>query len=74
MCLLNIEKNQYCIVDAINLESSFKCRLASMGFCQNDKICVKQFGLFKSTLQIEVNRTLIALRKDEAKHIEVHVA
>jgi len=74
MCLLNMNKDQYCVIDAINLDSSFKCRLAAMGLCKNEKICVKQFGLFKSTLQIEVNRTLIALRKDEAMHIEVHAA
>jgi ferrous iron transport protein A len=74
MCLLNIKKDQECIIDAINLDSSFKCRLASMGLCAKDKICVKQFGWFKSTLQVEVNSTLIALRKDEAKCIEVHVA
>jgi Fe2+ transport system protein FeoA len=74
MCLLNMQKNDRCIVDSINLDSNIKKRLASMGFCPNSQICIKNFGWFKSTVQIEVNRALIALRKEEAEQIEVHAA
>jgi Fe2+ transport system protein FeoA len=74
MCLLNMNKNESLIVDAINLDSAFKARLSAMGFCKNTPICIKNFGWFKSTVQIEVGRALIALRKDEAEHIEVHPA
>ncbi len=74
MCLLNMNKNECLVIDAINLEGAFKERLGAMGFCKNAQICIKNFGWFKSTVQIEVGRALIALRKDEAEHIEVHAA
>lgn len=74
MCLLNMRKNECLIVDAVNLDSGIKTRLASMGFCKHSRICIKNFGWFKSTVQIEVGRALIALRKEEAEQIEVHAA
>jgi Fe2+ transport system protein FeoA len=43
-----------------------------MGLTPHAQISVKHFGWFKSTVQIMINRTLIALRRDEAERIEVH--
>ncbi|HHD79547.1 MAG TPA: ferrous iron transport protein A [Epsilonproteobacteria bacterium] len=46
--------------------------MASLGISRNESVSVKHFGWFKSTVQIMTDRTLIALRNDEAACIEVH--
>jgi len=73
MCLLEMEKNETAIVDAIYLDGGIKRRLAAMGFTKEARISVKQYGWFKSTVQIMINRSLIALRKEEAQQIHVHI-
>lgn len=72
MCLLEIKAGQMVSIDSINVNSDLKRRLNSLGLMRGSDICIKQFGWFKSTVQIMVNRSLIAIRKDEAKLIEVH--
>ena len=72
MCLLQMKVGEMVAVDAINLDSELKQRLGIMGLTRGSHICVKHYGWFKSTVQVMINRTLIALRKDEAAHIEVH--
>jgi Fe2+ transport system protein FeoA len=59
-------------IDAINVNEELKQRLNSLGFIRDNEISVKNFGLFKSTVQIMIHKTFIALRKEEAKLIEVH--
>ncbi len=72
MCLLQMKVGDMAAVDAINIQGDLKHRLNAMGLARNSQICIKQYGWFKSTVQIMINRTLIALRKDEAELIEVH--
>jgi ferrous iron transport protein A len=72
MCLLEIQAGQRVSVDAINVSNELKRRLNSFGLMRGSDIFIKQFGWFKSTVQIQINRSLIAIRKDEAKLIEVH--
>ncbi|MEA1919270.1 MAG: FeoA family protein [Campylobacterota bacterium] len=72
MCLLHMKKNEMAIVDDINLDVELKRRLAAMGFMKESRICVKHYGWFKSTVQVMINRSLIALRKEEAQQIQVH--
>jgi Fe2+ transport system protein FeoA len=60
-------------IDALNItDVALKRRLESFGICKSCTLCVKRFGLFKSTVQVQVNNTLVALRKDEALSIDVH--
>lgn len=59
-------------IDALNVNIELKKRLNSLGFIRSNALRITQFGLFKSTVQIMINRSLIALRKEEAKLIEVH--
>lgn len=73
MCLLEMNKGEVAAIDALNVTGELKMRLNSLGVIRDNLICVKNFGLFKSTVQIMINRTLIALRKDEARLIEVHI-
>jgi Fe2+ transport system protein FeoA len=72
MCLLNMKVGEMLAVDAVNVEGELKRRLGIMGLTAGSQICVKHYGWFRSTVQVMINRTLIALRKDEAQLIEVH--
>jgi len=72
MSLLQMLENDVVSIDAIKASGALKERLSSLGVTTQSEVQVKRFGLFKSTVQIMVNRSLIALRKNEAKLIEVH--
>ncbi|MBU0721654.1 ferrous iron transport protein A [bacterium] len=72
MCLLEIKAGEMVSIDSINVSKELRRRFHSLGLMKDTPICIKQFGLFKSTVQIMVYRSLIALRRDEAKLIEVH--
>lgn len=72
MCLLQMEVGDMAAIDAVNVTGALKQRLNAMGLMRDSEICIKQFGWFKSTVQIMINRSYIALRKDEAELIEVH--
>lgn len=72
MCLLNMEVGEMLAVDAVNVDGELKRRLGIMGLTTGSQICIKHYGWFRSTVQVMINRTLIALRKDEALQIEVH--
>jgi len=72
MCLLQMKVGEIAAIDAVNVHGALKQRLMAMGMTQDARVCVKHFGWFKSTVQVMINRSLIALRKDEAALIEVH--
>jgi len=72
MCLLQLKEGEFASVHAINVDKVLKQRLQAMGLTTNSRICVRHFGWFKSTVQVMINRSLIALRKEEAQQIEVH--
>jgi len=72
MCLLEMKVGEMVVIDMLNVDKKLKKRLNSLGFIRNNALCIKRFGLFKSTVQVMINRSFIALRKDEAKLIEVH--
>lgn len=72
MCLLQMNIGEMAAIDAIGLNPALRLRLQAMGLTKDAQICVKHFGWFRSTVQVMINRTLIALRRDEALQIEVH--
>lgn len=72
MCLSEMKVGEIASIDSLNVDSDLKKRLNALGFIRDNQVCVKQFGWFKSTVQIMVNRSLIALRREEAELIEVH--
>lgn len=45
-----------------------------MGLCPNATVCVKRYGWFKSSVQVQIGQRLIALGKDQARGIEIRVA
>jgi len=72
MYLTQMKVGDVVSVDSINIQGALKHRLNSLGLARNSEVCIKNYGWFKSTVQIMIDRTLIALRKDEAELIEVH--
>ncbi|HHH72389.1 MAG TPA: ferrous iron transport protein A [Sulfuricurvum sp.] len=72
MCLLQMKVGEMASVDAVNVHGALRARLSAMGMTRDAEICVKHFGWFKSTVQVMINRTLVALRREEAEQIEVH--
>jgi ferrous iron transport protein A len=71
MSILDLDKGEEAIISKITAPSELKQRLYSFGLSKNTKIAVDNFGLRKSTVQITVDRTCIALRDDEAEQILV---
>ena len=73
MCLLEMNIGDIAIIDAIHVKGELKRRLNSLGLMRNASVSIKTFGWFKSTVQIAINRSSIALRKEEAAQILVHI-
>ncbi len=57
-----------CRVDA---DKSLYDRLCSMGIIAQEIVEVKEYSLAKSTLSISMGDFIVALRLEEARHIEV---
>lgn len=74
MNLLETCVNEKCKVLSIDLSDDLKQHLCDMGLCPNATVCVKRYGLFKSSVQVQIGQRLIALRKEQAKGIEIRVA
>lgn len=71
MTLDMLQKGDLGIIKNIESGSELKQRLSSFGVMRGTTITVKAFSLKKKTIEIEVHRSHIALRLDEAKKIEV---
>ncbi len=71
MNLSDLKKHQKVIVKLLNANSALKQRLFSLGIVKGAEIEVVDCSLSKSTIEVKVGNTLIALRMSEAKYIEV---
>lgn len=71
MLLHELNIGETAVIDAIHAIGSLKRRLCSLGLAENEAICVKHYGLFRSTVQVMRESSFIALRKSEASCIEV---
>ncbi|AFV97630.1 MULTISPECIES: FeoA family protein [unclassified Sulfuricurvum] len=74
MNLLESCVNEKCRVLSIALDEVLKDHLCAMGICPNATLCVKRYGLFKSSVQVQIGERIVALGKDQARHIEIRVA
>ena len=72
MTLDMLQKGDMAIIKSIDSSSELKQRLNSFGVLRGTSIVVKAFSLKKKTIEIEINRSHIALRLEEAQKIEVH--
>ena len=71
MTLVELKKNEEAIVKKINAPKDLKQRLISFGVMKNAKIKLLATAPKKSTIEIEVGKMKLALRKEEAQMIEV---
>jgi len=69
--LTDLKKHQKAIVKRINASPELKQRLFSFGIVKGAEIEVIDCSLNKSTIEVRVGNTLLALRENEAKAIEV---
>ncbi len=72
MHLIQLQIGENAVIDYVHVEGALKERLTSLGLLRNESVSIIHFGWFKSTVQVMINHSLIALRKEEAACIEVH--
>ncbi len=73
MFLIELEKGQNAVVKKIHASSELKRRLISFGIIKGARIKLLATAPKKSTIEIEVGKMKLALRKEEAKTIEVTI-
>jgi len=71
MLLSDLKKGNSAEIIKIHAGKSLRDRLTSFGVMRGEIVTVKGCSLAKQTMEIEVGGTLLALRADEAKKIEV---
>jgi len=71
MYLSDLRKGNRATIIKINAQKALKDRLHSFGVMRGEELTVKGCSLAKQTMEIEVGSTLIAVRADEAKMIEI---
>ncbi len=71
MTLDQLQINESAIITAINCDEILKNRLYSFGISKGIEVTLVEFTLTKSTIEIKVNQSKIALRLNEASKIEV---
>jgi len=69
--LSELKKHQEAVVTKVNATAELKQRLASFGLLKGANVKVIDCSIGKSTIELMVDNTLLALRKEEADNIEV---
>lgn len=71
MTLDQLKINESAIIKAINCDEILKDRLYSFGIIKGVKVEIVELTLTKSTIEIKINQSKMALRLIEASKIEV---
>jgi ferrous iron transport protein A len=71
MTLSEMNAGENAIVTLIEADGELKQRLFSLGLRRGSHLKIKATSIAKSTMEIEVGSTLLALRFEEAKYIGV---
>ncbi|MDD3343643.1 MAG: FeoA family protein [Sulfurospirillaceae bacterium] len=69
--LSEMNAGELCVVKSINADGELKQRLFSFGLRRGSHLQVKATSIAKSTIEIEIGTTLLALRYEEAQRIGV---
>lgn len=70
--LADLKADEKATVLKVRAETELKRRLASLGLRKHSTIKIKALSLNNSTIEVEIGTSMIALRFDEAKEIEVN--
>ncbi len=73
MVLSDLRKGNSAEIVKIHADKMLKDRLTSFGVMRGEILLVKGCSLAKQTMEIEVGSTLIALRAEEARKIEIKI-
>ncbi len=71
MKLSEMKKGEKALIKDITADTELKNRLLSFGIGRGEELEVKGCSLAKQTIEIDIDGTLIALRKEEADRIQV---
>jgi ferrous iron transport protein A len=71
--LNELKKSELATILKIDGSQDFRKRLFSFGLTKGSQILVKECSIGKQNIEIEVSGTLVALRSEEAKLIEVDI-
>jgi len=71
MKLSELEKGDRATILKVDTDDSLKSRLLSFGVARGSELTIEACSLGKQTIEIMVDDTLIGLRGEEAKKIEV---
>jgi len=71
MKLSDLKKGDRALIKKIDTEEALKRRLASFGVVRGSELSIEACSMGKQTMEILVDETLIGLRGNEAKQIEV---
>lgn len=74
MTLSEMNAGDNAVVTCIEADGELKQRLFSLGLRKGSHLNIKATSIAKSTMEIEVGSTLLALRFEEAKRIGVQKA
>lgn len=69
--LSELNAGEKAIVRRIEADGELKQRLFSLGLRRGSELQIKAISMAKSTMEVEVGSTLLALRYEEAGHIGV---
>ena len=73
MTLLELKKGMPATIVKVHADKALKERLSAFGVIRGEEVILKGSSLGRKTIEIKVGATLIALRADEAKMIEVEL-
>lgn len=73
MTLDKLNVGDKAVITSINSGKELKRRLNSLGVTKEGKLEVKAITLQKNTYEIQINRTMVALRRGEVAKIEVEL-
>lgn len=71
MKLSDLHKGDSALIKKIDTAEALKTRLASFGVVRGSELTIEACSMGKQTMEILVDGTLIGLRGEEAKQIEV---
>ncbi|HHB94183.1 MAG TPA: ferrous iron transport protein A [Campylobacterales bacterium] len=71
MKLSDLHKNDSALIKKIDTNEALKTRLASFGVVRGSELTIEACSMGKQTMEILVDGTLIGLRGEETKQIEV---
>ncbi len=71
MRLSELNKGDRAVIKRIDSSEDLRVRLASFGVVRGSELSVEACSVGKQTMEISVDGTLIGIRADEAKEIEV---